>query len=92
MNREQTDGELPCTIPACKVQPLLHYKFTSDLKAFEQRLMDCVAHVKGKAVKWTGGLSHANSADFTIYFPTLPSSNRYYFTVVWSICMDLVGR
>lgn len=91
MNREQTEGELYSASRARMQGPTFVPAFTSDLKAFEQRLMDCVAHARGKAVKWKGGGSPIQSQPQYIW-PSFSSSHRRYFAVVWNSSMDLVGR
>lgn len=86
-------GTITCLFrPAART---MNREQTEDLKAFEQRLMDCVAHVKRKSIKWKGlvvvvllwvGLSiwgwWADTSEYKNYLEML-SSNK-------SLCVSLV--
>lgn len=69
--------------------PTFASSIRSDLKAFEQRLMDCVAHVRGTAVKWKGGPHRTTATQFiALLSPVLIGITLLWFGVslwIWWI-------
>lgn len=57
MSREQTEGKI-MTTPVFFILPLCLSLCKLDLKAFEQRLIECVDHMRYKALKWRSEFGH----------------------------------
>lgn len=53
MNREQTEGNNAVTILVIIITNCIIF---ADLKAFEQRLIECVSYTRKKTKKWKGAL------------------------------------
>lgn len=69
MNREQTEGTLNHS--ECSLSVTIHL----DLKAFEQRLIECVSYTKNKTKKWKGVIFDSITTQAKIEYPSRSSTD-----------------